>query len=410
MKQMIGTAILLIASTNGMAGDLNQGKSKAVICAGCHGLDGFGLSQEYPNLANQKSAYLIKQLKAFKQGTRTNATMQAITASLSTVDIDNVATYYESLSNKKSVQRMDNLFKPSYPSTTEFPEPIFISLKKAAKITQFPSEQVWQGGENMLFNAITPNGKILLSTSPSTNTVYIFNAKTGKTLAIVSVGKAPKGVKVTPDGQFAYISNQGSNNISVVELTQFKVVNTIQTEKDPHNVRFSTDGKQGYVTLQGGAGIGVLDIKQQKMVRVIPTPGITGPHNLDLSANGKIAFVRDFVHHVAVVDLVQGKVIKVIKVGNGHGGIDVAPNNQFVATAAIGDDFISIIDSHTFAVQNIKVGRGPHGIRASKDSHWLYVSVAKDNRVVVINMQTKKVEKSIEVGAFPFWISVQGNP
>ncbi len=120
--------------------------------------------------------------------------------------------------------------------------------------------------------------------------------------------------------------------------------------------------------------------------------------------------MRDFVHHVAVLDLRSGMVKKVITVGNGHGGIDVAPNGKYVATAAIGDNFISIIDSKTLAVKNIKVGNGPHGIRASKDSQWIYVTVTKDNIVAVGNAKTLKVEKKIAVGKFPFWVAVQGNP
>jgi len=83
------------------------------------------------------------------------------------------------------------------------------------------------------------------------------------------------------------------------------------------------------------------------MIKVIAVPGITGPHNIDLSKDGKTAYVRDFVHHVAVLDLVNEKVNKVIKVGKGHGGIDVAPNGQFVATAAIADSVITIIDTKT---------------------------------------------------------------
>jgi len=62
------------------------------------------------------------------------------------------------------------------------------------------------------------------------------------------------------------------------------------------------------------------------------------------------------------------------------------------------------------AVKNITVGNGPHGIRASKDSRWLYVTITKDNVVAVINLKTMAVEKKIAVGEFPFWVAVQGNP
>ncbi len=406
---------LLGLSSSLYAGDIAQGKTKSATCAGCHGSDGIGLSQEFPNLAGQKEAYIIKQLKAFKSGERKDPTMAAMAAALNENDMADLAAYFSSLAHGTGTMAADSTKKnlpllTAKASNKEFPETVFISMKKSASIETFPQQNTWKGGPNMLYTAITPDAKMLLSTSPSTDSVYAFNAASGKQLAVIKVGKAPKGVKVTPDGQFAYVSNQGSADVSVVDLAKLKVVATIKVEKGPHNARFTKDGKLAYVTLQGGAGIAVIDTASRKMTRVIPVPGITGPHNLDLSADEKTAFIRDFVHHVAVLDLQSGKVKKVITVGNGHGGIDVIPNGLYAATAAIGDNIISIIDTRTLAVNNIKVGKGPHGIRASKDSQWLYVTLAKENTIAIINLKTMQLEKKIAVGQFPFWVAVQGNP
>jgi len=294
--------------------------------------------------------------------------------------------------------------------TDVFPQDTYISMKKSASIIRFPQEKVWRGGPNMLYTAITPDGKMVLSTSPSTGTVYAFDAKNNKQLAVIKVGKAPKGVKVSPDGKVAYVSNQGSNDISVVDLKKLAVINTIKVEKGPHNVRFTRDGKLAYVTLQGGAGIAVIDTAAAKMIKVIPVPGITGPHNLDLSADEKTAYVRDFVHNVAVLDLSTGKVKKIIEVGGGHGGIDVTPDGRYAVTGAIGDTYISVINTKDLTVKNIEVGSGPHGVRASKNSCWLYVTLTADNTVAVIDLKKLKVEKKIAVENFPFWVAIQGNP
>ena len=393
------------------AADIPQGKSKSASCAGCHGSNGISSSQEFPNLAGQKQDYLLKQLKAFKSGARVNPTMSAMTAGLNKADMRNLSAYYSSLSQKMVVAPIHKTLATDKASKKEFPETVYISMKKSATVENFPQQVSWKGGPNMLYDAVTPDGKMVLSTSPSSNTVYVFNAKSGKQLAIIKVGKAPKGVKVTPDGKFAYVVNQGSSDVSIVDLKNLVVVDTIKVKKAPHNARFTKDGKLAYVTLQGGAGLAVIDTKARKMIKVIPIPGITGPHNIDLSSNEKVAFVRDFVHHVAVLDLLTGKVKKVITVGNGHGGIDVSPDGRFVVTGAIAADFVSIIDPKTFMlVKNIKVGNGPHGVRASKDSQWIYVTVTKDNMVVVINAKTMKVEKKIASGKFPFWVAVNGNP
>lgn len=392
------------------AGDVDAGKASSSTCVGCHGQDGIGLGPEYPNLAGQKEAYLAKQMQAFRSGARKDPSMQAMVANLRDTDIGNLAAYYASLPASPAVATAGKAAITGRASALEFPETVFVTMKKGGTVETFPDEVHWDGGPNMLYNAVTPDRKYVLATSPSSNTVYVFSAASGRQQAVIPVGKAPKGVKIDPAGRFAYVSNEGSAELSVIDLARLVVVDTIKVEEGPHNVRFTKNGKLAYVTLQGGAGIGVVDTAARKQVRVIPVPGITGPHNIDLSADEKTAYVRDFVHHVAVVDLRSGEVKKVIKVGNGHGGIDVAPNGRYVATAAIGANSISVIDTDTLAVNNVEVGSGPHGIRASKDSRWIYATVTKDNVVAVIDAGSLQVVKKIAVGEFPFWVAVQGNP
>ena len=425
---ILGLIPLIASAIEGeRAGDPITGKNKAALCAACHGLDGIGLSSEYPNLAGQKQAYIIKQLKAFKSGLREDASMQAMAASLNDDDMLDLASYYSQQTNPAADLSPDSNFdstsKTPMPTTSaacsvtkieasskEFPETIFVTMKGCGAIETFPIRSTWEGGANMLYTAISPDGHYLFSTSPSSKKLYVFDTNTGKKVAIISVGNAPKGVKVHPNGEQVYVSNEASSTISVIDIASMSVVNTIAVQKAPHNVRFTRDGSLAYVTLQGGDGIGVIDTVKGKMVKVIPVPGITGPHNLDLSNDEETAYVRDFVGNLAILELATGNVLKVIEVGNGHGGIDVAPDDSFVATAAISDNKISIIDTVSLTTQHIVVGQGPHGIRASKDSQWIYVTLTKDNQVLVINAKTLTIEKRFPVGNFPFWIAVNGNP
>jgi len=95
---MIATALTFAASASvAMAGDAAAGKVKAATCAGCHGAAGISAAPNYPNLAGQKEAYIVKQLKAFKGKTRTDPTMNAMAAPLSDADMANVAAYFASL-------------------------------------------------------------------------------------------------------------------------------------------------------------------------------------------------------------------------------------------------------------------------------------------------------------------------
>jgi len=89
------SAVTLTLSANvALAGDAAAGKAKAASCAGCHGANGISAVPTYPNLAGQKEAYLAKQMKAFKDGSRKDPTMNAMAAPLSDADMANIAAFY----------------------------------------------------------------------------------------------------------------------------------------------------------------------------------------------------------------------------------------------------------------------------------------------------------------------------
>ena len=292
-----------------------------------------------------------------------------------------------------------------------FPKDVFVTLKDSGELAKFAGEHKWKGEPVMLYNAITPDGKRLVVSSPKMQTVYVFDTKTHKRIAQVKVGKASKGLKISPNGKEVYVANEGEASISVVDLEKYENVATIKTDDMPHNVRFSHDGKKAYVTLQGGAGLGVIDTKTRKVERVIPTPGLIGAHNLDISKDGKIAYIRDTSNHMGFLDLMSGKMLKVLQVGQGHAGIDVSPDGKTIYTGAIADEIVTVIDAKSMQVVNkIKVGFGPHGVRTSKNGRWLYVAVTADDKFVVIDTKSNTVEKEYTLAAFPFWVSVQGNP
>jgi cytochrome c553 len=80
-----------------LAADIEAGKAKAVVCSACHGVEGKALIPGYPHLAGQNAAYLVKQLKAFKEGSRKEPLMLPFMAPLTETDMENLAAYYASL-------------------------------------------------------------------------------------------------------------------------------------------------------------------------------------------------------------------------------------------------------------------------------------------------------------------------
>lgn len=95
----MAAALACAASVNVQAaGDPAAGREKNSMCAGCHGIPGwktaFPNTYRVPLLGGQHADYIVAALKQYKSGERKHPSMDAIAASLSDQDMENLAAYY----------------------------------------------------------------------------------------------------------------------------------------------------------------------------------------------------------------------------------------------------------------------------------------------------------------------------
>ena len=94
MAVAISFALLNMPGIAQAAGDIDAGQAKSGSCASCHGADGNSMMPLFPKLAAQNEGYLVQQMLAFKDGSRTDATMNSMVAGLSEQDIQDIAAFY----------------------------------------------------------------------------------------------------------------------------------------------------------------------------------------------------------------------------------------------------------------------------------------------------------------------------
>lgn len=75
-------------------GSAEAGQAKAITCSACHGADGNSVNPQWPSIAGQHPKYIVKQLQAFKNGTRTEPLMLGQATMLSDEDMRNLAVYF----------------------------------------------------------------------------------------------------------------------------------------------------------------------------------------------------------------------------------------------------------------------------------------------------------------------------
>ena len=86
-----------------MAGDIEAGKDKSIVCSACHGQDGNSINPIWPSLAGQHKKYTINTLKAYQNDTRVDAVMKAQLMGFTEQDFENIAAYY----NTQKMQKKD---------------------------------------------------------------------------------------------------------------------------------------------------------------------------------------------------------------------------------------------------------------------------------------------------------------
>lgn len=91
---LFGLLGILACHPVGATGNPDAGKSKTLVCSGCHARDGNSNNPLYPILAGQGQAYLSKQLMDFKRGARKESHMTPIVEGVGAADIPDIAAYF----------------------------------------------------------------------------------------------------------------------------------------------------------------------------------------------------------------------------------------------------------------------------------------------------------------------------
>src|SRR5215470_2425418 len=78
---------------------VTQGMLPWDLCAACHSLDGISAMARFPKLAGQRAAYIVKQVRDFRDGRRSNdgGQMQASASNIDDNDLAKTAAYFASL-------------------------------------------------------------------------------------------------------------------------------------------------------------------------------------------------------------------------------------------------------------------------------------------------------------------------
>lgn len=93
-SQVLAGLTLFVALPLYAVGDAEAGKQKAAVCAACHGMDGNSTVAQWPKIAAQHEAYMVRHVTLIREGARMVPEMMGIASTLSDQDIEDLAAYF----------------------------------------------------------------------------------------------------------------------------------------------------------------------------------------------------------------------------------------------------------------------------------------------------------------------------
>jgi YVTN family beta-propeller protein len=142
-----------------------------------------------------------------------------------------------------------------------------VDLKKGKVIKDIVGKPETEGLE------FSKDGKKLIVTNESDDSITVHDLKTGKLLKNVPIGdlgKRPRGIKVSPDGR-SYISTLEFSDELLIMDSNFKPVKTIPTGKSPYGVSYDREGKRIFIASSKEKALQVFDASTFDKIKDIPT-------------------------------------------------------------------------------------------------------------------------------------------
>lgn len=184
--------------------------------------------------------------------------------------------------------------------------------------------------------SVTPDGTRAFVANIGSGSVTVVDLEAMSVLRSVPTGQGAEGVAVAPAGDEVWVTNRAENTVTVLDARSLEVLATLPSGDFPIRVVFSPDGTLAMVTNARSAELRVFDAPAREHLIAVPikAPVIEGraqviafegsasPIGLLADPDGRHVYIAAAsADAVAVVDLEEGAVVKLIPVGKEPDGL-----------------------------------------------------------------------------------------
>ena len=239
--------------------------------------------------------------------------------------------------------------------------------------------------------------------------IYVLDGFGGNLIITIPVkGNFPIDLRYSPMSQSIYLISNPMKNSTENNGTIFKIFGFSMEIKPHHGYPNNLNAMSVYPYRTGDS---IYIINNETYINVTHSNGrnfdktstiFNGSELHNIAANGQRLYATDYSKSSIYALNPTGKLIKIIKVGDGPNNIAIGPKtNNIYVTNSISNS-VSIIDGHNQSnITVVRVGNEPHGIAINPITKRVYVANRNDGSVSVINSLTNKLLIGISFSTNP---------
>lgn len=204
------------------------------------------------------------------------------------------------------------------------------------------------------------------------------------------------------------VGNKAEATVSLIDLESGEVVATLPTGTGPHEVAVSPDGRLAVVADYGTGGapgktLTVIDVPGARVVKTISLGEYRRPHGLAWPSAGRLLVTAEDQKALLAVDVEAGEVRRAVETGQEVSHmVAVTPDGSRAFVANIGSGTVTAIDLEAGTkLGDVATGEGAEGIAVGTDGKRVWVTNRAADTVSVVDAASLEVVATVEPESFP---------
>ncbi len=242
--------------------------------------------------------------------------------------------------------------------------------------------------------------------SHDTNGTGLRRCALASVLAIGVIGPAMAG-------EALLVGNKSAASVYALDLASGGKLAQFETGAGPHEIEVSPDGKLAVVSDYGareaGNSLTVIDWPARQVLRRIDLGSHTRPHGMRFLPDGKrLVATTEGSGSLTVVDVEAGEVTGNIAVGDGLPHmVALSPDGRRAYVTQLRSGSLSVVDlASGRKIRDATTGRGAEGLAVSPDGAEIWVGNRDDDTVTVVDAASFDIVATLESKGFPIRVTM----